>query len=164
MASASPGTDTHTDRRREQAWQRAALTARPGTLAFGGDTDPSKSGFNYFRELEYATTGGRSKFRVGVSSWLADTGGAYMWLMVPADADEASAVNDRIRLSLLDAAALKDDRGVWLPIDLKPFLSWDGLATDIYNQVYEIRKLLENTETPGSIDPAAVLPGTAVDR
>ena len=52
---------------------------------------------------------------------------------------------------------------MWLPIDLKPFLRWDGLATDIYNQVYEIRKMLENTETPGSIDPAAVLPGTAVD-
>jgi hypothetical protein len=128
------------------------------------DTDPSKWGFNYFRELEYATTSGRSNFRVGVSSWLADAGGAYMWLLVPAGADEASAANDRIRVSQLDAAARKDDHGVWLPIDLKPFLNWDGLATDIYNQVYEIRKVLENTETPGSIDPAAVLPGTAVDR
>ena len=63
---------------------------------------------------------------------------------------------------LAEAAARKDDRGVWLPIDLKPFLSWDGLATDIYNQVYEIRKVLENTETPGSIDPAAVRRDTSV--
>jgi hypothetical protein len=159
------------ERRDELEWSFKEATKRHTRLTdpaarapwLWRDTDPSKSGFNYFRELQYATTSGRSKFRVGVSSWLADEGGAFMWLLVPADADEASAINDRIRLSQLEAAARKDDRGVWLPLDLKAFLSWDGLATDIYSQVYEIRKVLENTEKPGSIDPAAVAPGTAVD-
>jgi hypothetical protein len=136
---------------REASRRHAQLTTPGGRAPWlWRDTDESRSGFNYFRELPFDVHGARSKFRLGISTWLASEGLALMWLLVPAAEPSSDGISSRVGASTFESSVQRDSRGLWIPVDLKPFLRWDGLVDDIFNQVYEIRKVLEDTDTPGS--------------